>query len=70
MSDMIDASCVYCPQCDSNFELAWSKNKSALYVLCDCDEAERYDKFAERFLDEFVEGSQTSDTSDNPRGFQ
>lgn len=60
-----DASEVYCPSCDGDYKLAWSKEKDDMYVVCECNEAESIGNFVERFQDEYVDGN-----AENPRGYQ
>jgi hypothetical protein len=52
MSDTIEAKEIYCPECDTNYDLAWSSDDQTTYVVCDCDEAEEIGSFIGRFTDE------------------
>lgn len=53
----IEASEIFCPDCDSNYNLAWSKEDDTMYVVCGCGEAEPVVDFHDRFTDEYSAGA-------------
>lgn len=66
MAEQFSATAVYCPDCDDNYELAWSEEKDGMYAVCGCDKAEPAPEFIDRFTDEYGEGGNDQHT----RGFQ
>jgi hypothetical protein len=63
MSDTFEAQEIYCPECDSDYALAWSDEKEQMFVVCDCGEAEKIDSFHERVTDRHT-------GADDVRGYQ
>lgn len=63
MGETVTAQEVYCPDCGEDYVLAWSKSDGAMYVVCDCGEAEVASDFIDRF-----QGEKT-DSSHESRGF-
>lgn len=67
MTDTFEATEVYCPDCDTDYVIAWSDEQDTMYVVCNCGEAEPALDFIEQFRDEYIP---ETDTTDEPRGYQ
>jgi len=51
-----DAQTIFCPDCGEDYRMVWSDNRNHVYVVCDCFEAEKINKFLHRFLAETADG--------------